>query len=296
MRTPEARAAPRRVAEHPPGGGHPVDIRVRRYQAVERALAAPMLALSLLIVPVLLLPLAWPSMPAPGRTALDAIDAGIWVAFAAEYLTLLVLAPLRREYVRTHLIELALVVLPMLRPLRILRSAPALRLVSAGRAVAGGASAARLSRRHLARSAGLYAPGAAALLVLAAAAVVRGAEQGDPHANITGYGDALWWAITTVTGVGYGDRYPVTAPGRVAAAALMLLGLALLGVITASLAAAFTRWATEAEQQADELREAAEAATLTAVLGELGALRAEVAVLREVQAPRDTSTEPPGSR
>lgn len=260
-----------------------VDVRTRRYRAVERALAAPMLVLSLLIVPVLLLPLAWPTTPAAGRMALDAADAGIWVAFAAEYLTMLVLAPVRREYVRTHLIELALVVLPMLRPLRILRTARALRLVSAGRAVAGGATAARLSRQHLVRSAALYAPAAAALLVLAAAAVVRGAEQGAPRANITSYGDALWWAVTTITGVGYGDRYPVTATGRVVAAALMLLGLALLGVITASLAAAFTRWASEPTDESAELAEAAEAATLADVLAELRALRAEVADLRLTQ-------------
>lgn len=130
--------------------------RERRYAAAERLLAAPMLALSLLIIPVLLLPLAWSSMPPVVRSDLDAADTGMWVAFAAEYLLLLVLAPERWRYVRTHVIELALVVLPMLRPLRVLRSARLLRAASAGRAIAGGASAAKVSRRHLATTAGLY--------------------------------------------------------------------------------------------------------------------------------------------
>ena len=82
-----------------------------------------MLVLSLLIIPVLLVPSAWPGMPAGMRSDLDAADAGIWVAFAAEYLLLLFLAPARWVFVRTHLVELVLVLLPMLRPLRILRSA-----------------------------------------------------------------------------------------------------------------------------------------------------------------------------
>lgn len=268
-----------------------VEGRARRYQDAERLFATPMLVLSLLVVPVLLVPLAWPSMPAVGRTALDAVDAGIWVAFAAEYLALLVLAPDRQGYVRTHLVELALVLLPMLRPLRVVRTARALRLLSAGRALAGGATAARIYRRHVARSAALYAPAAAGLLVLAAAAFVRTAEQGAPGANITTYGDALWWAVTTVTGVGYGDRYPVTATGRVIAAALMLLGLALLGVITASLAAAFTRWASEPADESAALAEAAEATTLAEVLTEMRALRAEVAALRQRQSSATAPSE-----
>jgi voltage-gated potassium channel len=53
--------------------------------------------------------------------------------------------------------------------------------------------------------------------------------------------DALWWAATTVTTVGYGDRYPVTAVGRLVATGLMVVGIALLGVITASVAAWFVR-------------------------------------------------------
>jgi voltage-gated potassium channel len=248
-----------------------------------------MLVLSLFIIPVLLLPLAWPGMPAGVRSDLDATDAGIWVAFAAEYLVLFVLAPARRVFVRTHLVELVLVLLPMLRPLRILRSARLLRLARVGRAVAAGASAARLSRRHLATSAGLYAPAAALLLVLAGAAVARDAERSAPGGNIKSYGDAVWWATTTVTTVGYGDRYPVTTTGRVVAVGLMLVGIALLGIVTASLAAAFSRW-TAADAREAAAAEAAQSADLVTVLGELRALRAEVALLRAESAAPDRAS------
>src|ERR1700749_423780 len=56
------------------------------------------------------------------------------------------------------------------------------------------------------------------------------------HANITTFGDAIWWSATTVTTVGYGDRYPVTTEGRFVAVGLMLAGIALIGVVTASFA------------------------------------------------------------
>jgi voltage-gated potassium channel len=60
-------------------------------------------------------------------------------------------------------------------------------------------------------------------------------------ANIKTYGDALWGAVTTVSTVGYGDRYPVTTAGRIVALALLLAGVSLFGVVTASVAAWFVR-------------------------------------------------------
>lgn len=63
------------------------------------------------------------------------------------------------------------------------------------------------------------------------------AEQDADGANITTIGDALWWASTTVTTVGYGDRFPVTTEGRFIAVALMVVGIGLVGAVTASVAA-----------------------------------------------------------
>ena len=74
------------------------------------------------------------------------------------------------------------------------------------------------------------------------------AEQDAPNANITTIGDALWWAATTVTTVGYGDRYPVTTAGRFIAVTLMVVGIALVGAITASIAAWFVS-SLEAEKR-----------------------------------------------
>ena len=97
----------------------------------------------------------------------------------------------------------------------------------------------------------VYVAGGAALLGFCAALAVLDAERSRPDANISSFGDATWWAITTMTTVGYGDHYPVTTSGRLIGVALMLGGIALLGVVTASLASWLVE-AVEAEQQESE--------------------------------------------
>ena len=74
------------------------------------------------------------------------------------------------------------------------------------------------------------------------------AERNYPDASITTFGDALWWACTTITTVGYGDRYPVSVTGRFIAVALMLGGIALLGTITATIASWLVQRVTEQDQ------------------------------------------------
>lgn len=67
------------------------------------------------------------------------------------------------------------------------------------------------------------------------------AERGEPGATIQGVGDGLWWAITTLTTVGYGDIYPSTTEGRFIAVGLMVSGICVLGVISATVAAWFVK-------------------------------------------------------
>jgi voltage-gated potassium channel len=80
-----------------------------------------------------------------------------------------------------------------------------------------------------------------------AAIAVLDVERDAEGANITTFGDAVWWAATTVTTVGYGDRYPVTTEGRVIAVALMVAGIATVGAVMASIAA----WMVAQVQQTD---------------------------------------------
>ena len=226
--------------------------RQQAYVKVERALTLPLLILSLAMIPVLVLPVVIHLSPGWIQT-LDDLDYMIWGAFALEYVLMLALAASRWHYIKTHVPDLLLVTLPMLRPLRIFRSTRALRLLRVARLSTVATQGVRLSRQRLASKGPTYALGIAVVLMLAAAALELDAER--TKGNIRNFGDAIWWAMTTVTTVGYGDHYPVTVQGRVIAGVLMLVGVAVLGIVTASLAAWLVKVNTDTSETADQLSE-----------------------------------------
>lgn len=164
-----------------------------------------------------------------------------WVVFAVDYAVRLWLAPARGRWFVRHLLDLAMVVLPMLRPLRLLRLVTLLAIVH------------RSSGQSLRGRVVIYATGATALLIGVAALAMLDAERHAQGAAITSYGTALWWAMETVTTVGYGDMAPVTTTGRMIAGALMIGGIALLGIVTATLAS----WLVERVAEQDEASQAA---------------------------------------
>jgi voltage-gated potassium channel len=101
---------------------------------------------------------------------------------------------------------------------------------------------------------GIYIAGGASLLAFCAALAVLDAERWSPDANISDFGDAIWWAVTTMTTVGYSDHYPVTAAGRLVAFGLMVGGIALLGTVTATLASWLVESVQAEKQQAEDLQ------------------------------------------
>ena len=125
-----------------------------------------------------------------------------------------------------------------------------MRLLRLGRLVGVLAEVGQEGRRLLARHRLHYALLITGAVVLAAAALTLAVEEGG-GGSIDSFGDALWWAVTTVTTVGYGDMFPITPAGRGIAAFLMLAGITLFGVLTANIAAFFV----EQEQQANPVAE-----------------------------------------
>jgi voltage-gated potassium channel len=111
--------------------------------------------------------------------------------------------------------------------------------------------------------------GSATLLLFIAAAGMVGAERSRPGANIKTFGDALWWAMTTVSTVGYGDRYPTTTEGRLVATLLMVVGIAMLGFLTAAVAAWFVSQLTTTREQVTDAVSSETQAILSAI-AELG--------------------------
>lgn len=194
----------------------------------------PLLAAAAVFLVVLTVPVVDLRLDPGVKVALQVLDVLIWAAFVLDYTVRLYLAPQRWLFVRTHVPDALMVALPALRPLRILR------LLSLGSLLA------RRSANTQLVDTGRLVAGTAALVVYLGAVGTLDAERGAAKANITSFGDALWWASTTITTVGYGDRYPVTPLGRIIAVSIMLVGIALLGVLTASIAAWFVRQSTEA--------------------------------------------------
>ena len=166
----------------------------------------------------------------PGWGALwETVTIVSWAAFVAEYLARLVYSRDHWHFVRTRWLDLIVTVLPLLRPLRMIDMHERMQL---RRAAPGLALEARVMT---------YSGLAALLLGYAASLAVYHDERSAPGANIRTFGDAVWWAASTLTTTGYGDATPVTPRGRVIAVGLMFVGVALVGAVVGSFSAYLMR-------------------------------------------------------
>jgi voltage-gated potassium channel len=202
------------------------------YDRFSVAVDGPLLILAVAWLPVLIWPLiAHPS--AGAADALNAVDYLVWAAFVVEYAVKLYLAPKRGQFVRTHLVDLAVIVVPFLRPLR---AARLIRVVRSGTTLV---VAWRRVRRILTHRGLHFVLLSVAGLLFVGSAIEYAVEVHVKGSNIHSFGDSLWWGVVTLTTVGYGDRFPVTAAGRGVAVVLMLAGIGLVGVLTATVASYF---------------------------------------------------------
>ena len=210
----------------------------------EKRAEIPLLFLALAFLVAYAWPVIDPRLDADIRTVLEVASWSVWAAFAADFAVRLYLTDDRRTYAVAHWYDVALIALPMLRPLRLLRLLAFARILN------------RSAVGSLIGKVSTYVAGTALMALGLGAIAVLDAEQDAAGANITSFGDALWWSATTVTTVGYGDHFPVTTTGRFVAVALMVVGIACIGAITAGVAAWLVAQveseAREKEQQPDE--------------------------------------------
>ena len=168
-------------------------------------------------------------VPSSTQTLLNIVQWVSWIAFAADLILGLYKAKDKKKYLMKHPLEVAAVLLPFLRPLRLLRvisfGSLVIQKVAVGRQFA-------ITIKVIITSIFVAYISAVQITII---------ERDIDGSNIKNFGVGLWWAITTVTTVGYGDRFPTTTEGRFLAVGLMIMGISLMGVITASVASWFVK-------------------------------------------------------
>jgi voltage-gated potassium channel len=216
-----------------------------------------MMVLALLWLPVLVVPLVT-QLHGSVAGAFATVDYLVWAAFLLEYIAKLKLATDRWKFVRHHVLDLAMVAVPILRPLRLARL---LRFVRLGRVLIVLGGSLRRARAMLTYHALHFVLLAVTTIIFAAAGLELVFEQHSTGpTTIHSFGDALWWAVVTVTTVGYGDKVPMTGGGKWVAAGLMFTGIGLVGTLTATIASYFVQEQHSAEMadlkaQLAEIRE-----------------------------------------
>jgi voltage-gated potassium channel len=236
----------------------------------------PLVVLAAAVIPVVVLEDHAPS--ASVRAWATIANWIIWVAFLAEFLARWAVEQFRLRFLRRAWPGVLFLALTAPVTTEILRGALALRSLRALRALrllrVGGVAwlALRHLRDGLAERRFHYIGAVAGVVVLLGAAGLYMIE-GDHNPAVDSVGDALWWAIVTATTVGYGDISPSTLEGRAIAVVLMLVGIGVIGIFTASVASHM--FADDREAPADDL-----AARLDRIERALDSVRADLAALR----------------
>jgi voltage-gated potassium channel len=233
-----------------------VDERTARW---ERRFNVPVIVAALATIPLLVLEQGNPGEPL--RNILQVCDWIVWGIFALELAVMLAIAPSRKGYIRAHPLDVAVVVLTppflslALQSIRVLRVLRLLRLLRVG----------PLVRRLFTLDGIRYAA------VLSGVVLIGGAEAFAAAENVS-IGTGIYWALQTMTTVGYGDVHPTTSLGRVIASVLMVFGIGFFALVTGAIAQRFL--STEIEEAAEEV-EASEAE----ILAQIGALGRQLQTL-----------------
>ncbi len=216
----------------PSGGRHDLVDRIEHVTRIPMAL----LGLAWLVIGIIIL-----TSDVNGSASIVLVGSlfVLWAVLLVEYVVRLIVTPDRRGYLRRRWVEPATVVVPPLQGWHLVGMERTSLLVREG----------ELRVEAVLRHHSLFR-----VLIAAAATLFLGAwlvllfEEDAKGSNIHTYPDALWWAIVTVTTVGYGDRFPVSGGGRTVAVILMLVGIGLIGVLTATVASVFIKEHTDANR------------------------------------------------
>jgi voltage-gated potassium channel len=233
-----------------------------RSERMAKRFELPVIVAALLVIPVLML--QKPGVGEPWSTVGDILDWVSWTTFAAEVVVMLMIVPDRGAWLRRHFLEVTIVVLtpPFIgffhaaRLLRLLRLLWLFRLAPVAH---------RLFTAAGVRSAALLV----ALIAVTGGAAFGELEEGQNTAN------GIYWAITTMTTVGYGEPAPTTTATKLLAVMVMLIGIGFVAVLTGAIAQRFLAPDIAEEEQGQSEIEA----TNREILAELREVRARLEAL-----------------
>lgn len=195
----------------------------------ENRMAIPILVAAALLAAVSLVLLFVDLSPA-ARTTLLVIDAVLWLFFALDFAVRLTLTPHKRSFLRTEWLDALLVIVPFLQPIRLVGAFLRIARLSAA------LNRTSTSVQHLMGRHKLYLAFAWATGLVLVASVVTPIVEPD-SSKLKSFGDGIWWALVTTTTVGYGDLVPESVTGRLIGALLMIVGISIIGLVSANIAA-----------------------------------------------------------
>ncbi len=191
---------------------------------IERYSYVPFMILALTMIPLLVGPLAW-GLSASEMRIFTTLGIVIWALFAIELAVKVWIVQDKRTYLRKNWLQVIVVLLPFLRPIRLIGVLLfTIRVTRGMREVFGFGNML------------IIASG----LILISATVMISIERGS-NDDFNSFGDALWWSLVTVSTVGYGDTVPSTIIGRLIAVFVMVSGIAVFGAIAGNLSSFLTR-------------------------------------------------------
>jgi voltage-gated potassium channel len=163
------------------------------------------------------------------------IDLAIALIFLAEFCVKLFFAPRKRIFLKSHWWELLAsipVTAPLTQGLRLLRLLRLFRLI---RLAEGAHELGRYVEDFFAHTYFFYLLTVWVVIVFSSALSFYSFEYGT-NPLVHSFFDSVWWAMSTVTTIGYGDIYPITTAGRVVGMFLMVTGIGTTGIFTALIA------------------------------------------------------------
>ncbi|NPV49706.1 MAG: potassium channel family protein [Candidatus Methanofastidiosum sp.] len=201
---------------------------------LERYFEIPMIIFGILVLPVLYIQMT--STNPLLRSIAFVIDVLIWLAFLIEFVTLISVTKDKKRYVKTNWLNLAIIVLSPPLPLRALPGFEALRIIRVLRVLRVFVVLSRGTKgfkKFYAKNSINYVLYLTVILVFICGFIFSIFEKGKS------FFDGIWWAIETVSTVGYGDIAPLTPAGRALGIVLIFLGIGFMSMLTAAISAYF---------------------------------------------------------